>query len=69
MAVLAGRLEAGGRQVDAQPAEAELSTPTPTPTRYQKIAHDPAAIERLLVTHDLLAHPHDIVYPDSLKSR
>jgi hypothetical protein len=59
MAVLAGKLE-GGRK-DCAPVAGKatlnrLELSTWTPTRYHKIAHDGAAIERLLVTLFLEAH-------------
>jgi len=67
MAVLAGKLEAG-RQACAPVAGKStlnrLELSTWTPTRYHKIGHDPAAIERLFVTLFLEAHktePKEII--------
>jgi hypothetical protein len=67
MAVLAGKLQA--RRTNCAPVAGKstlnrLELSTPTPTRYHKIAHDPAAIERLLVTLFLEAHktaPKEII--------
>jgi Transposase DDE domain group 1 len=67
MAVLAGKLEA--RREDCEPVAGKstlnrLELSRPLPTRYHKIAHDPAAIEGLLVTVFLEAHkraPKEIV--------
>lgn len=59
MAVLAGKLAA--RRSDCAPLAGKstlnrLELGRPEPTRYQKIAHDPAAIERLFV--DLFVEAH-----------
>jgi hypothetical protein len=59
MAVLAGKLEA--RREDCAPAANKstlnrLELSRPVATRYHKISHDPAAIERLLVDLFLEAH-------------
>jgi Transposase DDE domain group 1 len=67
MAVLAGKLEA--TRADCAPVAGKstlnrLERSRPMPTRYQKISHDPAAIEALLVTLFLDAHkkpPRQIV--------
>jgi len=67
MAVLAGKLQAGRK--DCAPVAGKstlnrLELSTRTPTRYHKIAHDPAAIEGLLVTLFLEAYktpPREIV--------
>jgi hypothetical protein len=67
MAVLAGKLEA--RREDCAPVAGKstlnrLELSRPTATRYHKISHDPAAIERLLVDLFLEAHrqpPRQIV--------
>jgi hypothetical protein len=67
MAVLAGKL-AASRQ-DCAPVAGKstlnrLELSREVPTRYHKIAHDPAAIERLLVTLFLEAHeapPKEII--------
>ena len=60
MAVLAGKLEA--RREDCAPAAGKstlnrLELSREAPTKYRKIAHDPAAIEVLLV--DLFLEAHD----------
>ena len=59
MAVLAGKLTA--RRSDCAPLAGKstlnrLELSRPQPTRYHKIAHDPAAIERLLVDIFVEAH-------------
>jgi hypothetical protein len=59
MAVLAGKLAA--RRCDCAPVAGKstlnrLELSRPVPTRYHRIAHDGAAIERLLVTLFLEAH-------------
>ena len=59
MAVLAGKLAA--RRSDCAPLAGKstlnrLELSRPEPTRYHKIAHDPAAIERLLVDFFVEAH-------------
>jgi hypothetical protein len=59
MAVLAGKLAA--RRSDCAPVAGKstlnrLELSRPVPTRYHRIAHDGAAIERLLVTLFLEAH-------------
>jgi len=59
MAVLAGKLEA--RRKDCAPVAGKstlnrLELSRETATRYHKIAHDPAAIEKLFVTLFLEAH-------------
>jgi hypothetical protein len=59
MAVLAGKLTA--RRSDCAPLAGKstlnrLELSRPRPTRYHKIAHDPAAIERLLVDIFVEAH-------------
>ena len=59
MAVLAGKLSA--RRSDCAPLAGKstlnrLELSRPEPTRYHKIAHDPAAIERLFVDIFLAAH-------------
>jgi len=59
MAVLAGKLEA--RRSDCAPLAGKstlnrLELSRPQPTRYHKIAHDPAAIERLFVDLFIEAH-------------
>ncbi len=67
MAVLAGKLEAGRK--DCAPVAGKstlnrLELSRETATRYHKIAHDPAAIEGLLVTLFLEAHktpPKEII--------
>src|SRR5208283_6055240 len=67
MAVLAGKLEA--RREDCAPVAGKstlnrLELSRPAPTRYQKISHDPAAIEALFVDFFLEAHarpPRQIV--------
>ena len=67
MHVLAGKLSA--RREDCAPVAGKstlnrLELSRPEATRYHKIAHDPAAIERLLVTLFLEAHkvaPKEIV--------
>ena len=67
MAVLAGKLEA--RREDCAPVAGKstlnrLELSRPAPTRYQKISHDPAAIEALFVDLFLEAHarpPKEIV--------
>jgi Transposase DDE domain group 1 len=67
MAVLAGKLAAGRK--DCAPVAGKstlnrLELSRETATRYHKIAHDPAAIERLFVTLFLEAHkspPQEIV--------
>jgi hypothetical protein len=67
MAVLAGKLEA--RREDCEPVAGKstlnrLELSRPEPTRYHKIAHDPAAIESLIVTLFLEAHktaPKEII--------
>ncbi len=67
MAVLAGKLEA--RREDCEPVAGKstlnrLELSRASPTRYHKIAHDPAAIERLLVTLFQEAHktaPKEII--------
>jgi len=67
MAVLAGKLEAGRKAcapVAGKSTLNRLELSRPEPTRYHKISHDPAAIERLLVDLFLEAHerpPHQIV--------
>jgi Transposase DDE domain group 1 len=67
MAVLAGKLEA--RRKDCAPVAGKstlnrLELSRETATRYHKIAHDPAAIEKLFVTLFLEAHktaPKEII--------
>ena len=67
MAVLAGKLEAGRK--DCAPVAGKstlnrLELSRATATRYHKIAHDQAAIERLFVTLFLEAHkapPREII--------
>ncbi len=67
MAVLAGKLAAG--RADCAPVAGKstlnrLELSRETATRYHKIAHDPAAVERLLVTLFLEAHkspPQEII--------
>ena len=67
MAVLAGKLEA--RREDCAPVAGKstlnrLELSRPAPTRYQKISHEPAAIEALFVDLFLEAHaraPRQIV--------
>jgi Transposase DDE domain group 1 len=67
MAVLAGKLEA--RRADCAPVAGKstlnrLELSRPIATRYHKVSHDPAAIERLLVDLFLEAHrrpPRQIV--------
>ncbi len=67
MAVLAGKLQA--RRQDCAPLAGKstlnrLELSQPLPTRYHKIAHHPAAIERLFVTLFLEAHkaaPKEII--------
>jgi Transposase DDE domain group 1 len=67
MAVLAGKLEA--RRKDCAPVAGKstlnrLELSRETATRYHKIAHDPAAIEKLFVTFFLEAHktpPKEII--------
>jgi hypothetical protein len=67
MAVLAGKLQATRK--DCAPVAGKstlnrLELSTRTPTRYHKIAHDPGAIEGLLVTLFLQAHktpPREII--------
>jgi len=59
MAVLAGKLRA--RRRDCAPVGGKstlnrLELSRPEPTRYHKISHDPAAIERLFVALFLEAH-------------
>jgi hypothetical protein len=59
MAVLAGKLAA--RRQDCEPVAGKstvnrLELSRSEPTRYHKISHDPAAIERLFVTLFLEAH-------------
>ena len=59
MAVLAGKLE--GRREDCAPLAGKstlnrLELSRPEPTRYHKVSHDPAAIERLFVDVFLEAH-------------
>ena len=59
MAVLAGKLEA--RREDCAPLAGKstlnrLELSRPEPTRYHKVSHDPAAIERLFVDVFLEAH-------------
>jgi len=59
MAVLAGKL--ASRRSDCAPLAGKstlnrLELSRPEPTRYHKIAHDPAAVERLLVELFLEAH-------------
>src|SRR5271166_6290967 len=59
MAVLAGKLEA--RREDCAPVAGKstlnrLELSRPAPTRYQKISHEPAAIEALFVDLFLEAH-------------
>ena len=59
LAVLAGKLEA--RRADCAPLAGKstlnrLELSRPEPTRYHKISHDPAAIERLFVDVFLEAH-------------
>jgi Transposase DDE domain group 1 len=59
MAVLAGKLE--GRREDCEPVAGKstlnrLELSRPLPTRYHKIAHDPALIERLFVSVFVEAH-------------
>ena len=67
MAVLAGKLETGRRAcapVAGKSTLNRLELSRPEPTRYHKISHDPAAIERLLVDLFVEAHaspPHQIV--------
>jgi hypothetical protein len=66
-AVLAGKLEAGRKgcaPVAGKSTLNRLELGRPEPTRYHKISHDPAAIERLLVDLFLEAHgtpPEEIV--------
>ena len=60
MAVLAGKLEAGRAgcaPVAGKSTLNRLELGRPSPTRYHKISHDAAAIERLLVDLFLEAHP------------
>jgi hypothetical protein len=67
LAVLAGKLEA--RRADCAPLAGKstlnrLELSRPEPTRYHKVSHDPAAIERLFVDVFLEAHrrvPEQIV--------
>jgi len=67
MAVLAGKLAAG--RADCAPLAGKstlnrLELSRPEPTRYHKIAHDPAAVERLFVDLFMEAHktaPRQIV--------
>jgi hypothetical protein len=67
MAVLAGKLAA--RRQDCEPVAGKstlnrLELSRAEPTRYHKISHDPAAIERLFVTLFLEAHkrpPREII--------
>jgi len=67
MAVLAGKLQAG--RADCAPVAGKstlnrLELSRESATRYHKIAHDPAAIERLFVTLFLEAHktaPQEII--------
>jgi len=59
LAVLAGKLAA--RRADCAPPAGKstlnrLELSRPEPTRYHKVSHDPAAIERLLVNVFLEAH-------------
>ncbi len=67
MAVLAGKLEAGRKgcaPVAGKSTLNRLELSRETATRYHKIAHDPAAIEGLLVTLFLEAHktpPKEII--------
>jgi hypothetical protein len=67
MAVLAGKLEArreGCAPVAGKSTLNRLELSRPEATRYHKIAHDPAAIESLLVTLFLEAHkraPREII--------
>jgi len=67
MAVLAGKLQATRKDCAPVAGKSTLNRmelSTRTPTRYHKIAHDPVAIERLLVTLFLEAHktpPKEIV--------
>ena len=67
VAVLAGKLETGRRAcapVAGKSTLNRLELSRPEPTRYHKISHDPAAIERLLVDLFVEAHaspPHQIV--------
>src|SRR5260370_24322776 len=59
MAVLAGKLEARRKDcagVGGKSTLNRLELSRETATRYHKIAHDPAAIERLFVTLFLEAH-------------
>jgi Transposase DDE domain group 1 len=59
MAVLAGKLAAGRKDcapVGGKSTLNRLELSRETATRYHKIAHDPAAIERLFVTLFLEAH-------------
>ena len=67
MAVLAGKLTSGRSDCAALAGKSTLNRlerSTPVPTRYSKIDHDPAAIERLLVDLFIEAHqdaPQEII--------
>jgi hypothetical protein len=70
MAVLAGKLAA--RRSDCAPLAGKstlnrLELSRPEPTRYHKIAHDPAAVERLFV--DLFVEAPDGAQADHPRSR